>query len=255
MSVTIDLEGKTALVTGGATGIGAAIARALAEAGADIATTVNRRPADALRADLKKMGRRLLELPLDLSVLTPEKAQEALGMVEDSLGACDILVNNAGIIRRAPAVETDWADWKAVIDVNLHACWLLSQAFAARVLENKRSGRVIQVASLLSFQGGVTVPAYAASKHAVVGMMRAQANEWAGLGINVNAIAPGYIKTAATEALQQNPERNAAILDRIPANRWGTPDDIGGMAVFLASNLSTYVHGQVIAVDGGWMAR
>lgn len=255
MSVTIDLTGKTALVTGAATGIGAAIARALAEAGADIATTVNRRPADVLRADLEKVGRRLLEVPLNLSELTAEAAQNTLDEVQAELGACDILVNNAGIIRRAPAAETDWADWKAVIDINLHACWLLSQAVADRMLKEKRNGRIIQIASLLSFQGGITVPAYAASKHAVVGMMRAQANEWAGSGINVNAIAPGYIKTEATKALQQDAERNVAILGRIPANRWGEPEDIGGMAVFLASDLSTYVHGQVIAVDGGWMAR
>jgi 2-deoxy-D-gluconate 3-dehydrogenase len=172
----------------------------------------------------------------------------------EQLGRLDILVNNAGIIRRANAIETTPEDWQAVLDVNLTAVWALAQA-AAQVMLPQGGGKIINIASLLSFQGGIRVPAYTAAKHAVAGLTKALANEWAGRGINVNAIAPGYMATDNTQALRDDPERNRQILERIPAGRWGTPADMAGAVVFLAAPASAYIHGYTLAVDGGWLAR
>ncbi|QNM98875.1 2-dehydro-3-deoxy-D-gluconate 5-dehydrogenase KduD [Chitinimonas koreensis] len=246
------MQGQAALVTGGASGIGQAIAAALARAGADVAVTINSQPADATRRHVEAAGRRLHEVRADLG--RPEAAQRAVAETVAALGRLDIVVNNAGIIRRADAVEYAEEDWRAVLDLNLDAVWRLSQAAGSHMLAHG-GGKIVNIASLLSFQGGIRVPAYAASKHAVLGLTRALANEWAARGVNVNAIAPGYIATANTAALRADETRNRQILERIPAGRWGEPDDLAGAAVFLSSRAADYVHGQVLAVDGGWMAR
>lgn len=250
---TFSLEGKTALVTGGATGIGAAVAVALAEAGANLAMTVHNRPADEVVHAIDDLGRHCLPLAYDLSELTPERATALVDEIASELAPVDILVNNAGIIRRAPAAALAYADWQAVMKVNLEAVWLLSQAAGQHM--QTRGGKIITIASVLSFQGGLYVPAYTAAKHAVTGLTKALANEWAAHNINVNAIAPGYIRTANTRALQDDPERNQALLTRIPAGRWGEPRDLAGAAVFLASEAANYVHGTTLVVDGGWLAR
>lgn len=245
------LDGRVALVTGANTGIGQGIAVALAQAGADV-VLVGRSAMDETRALLAPMGRRVHEIRADLSSTAP-----LAGLVEETvanLGGLDILVNNAGIIRRADAVDYSEADWDAVIDTNLKSLFFLSQA-AGRHMIAKGAGKIINIASLLSFQGGIRIPAYTASKSGVAGLTRLLACEWAGKGVNVNAIAPGYFVTNNTEALRADAERNAAILGRIPAGRWGQPSDIGGAAVFLASNASDYVDGVVLPVDGGWLAR
>lgn len=236
------LAGQTALVTGAGSGIGQAIAVALAAAGAHVlaagrsscAQTVGLTGGEALQ--------------LDLSDPMAAKAVFAARPV-------DILVNNAGIIRRADSLEFTEADWDAVMDVNLKAVFFTTQAFARAALDRGTGGRVINIASLLSFQGGIRVPSYTAAKHGVAGITKLLANEWAGHGINVNAIAPGYIETANTEALRADPVRSAEILSRIPAGRWGRPEDIGAAAVFLAAPASAYVHGTILTVDGGWLAR
>jgi len=251
---SFSLQGKVALVPGGAGGIGQAIAVALARAGADVALTVNRSPADETCQTIKGLGKRCVALPLDLSALSPESAAAFRTQVEDELGPVDILVNNAGIIRRAPAAEHSFEDWSAVVQVNLNAVWLLSREIGAGMLARER-GKIINIASLLSFQGGITVPGYTSSKHAVAGLTKALANEWAARGVQVNAIAPGYIATDNTKALRENETRNRQILERIPAGRWGDAEDIAGAAVFLASSASNYVTGHVLAVDGGWLAR
>jgi 2-dehydro-3-deoxy-D-gluconate 5-dehydrogenase len=252
MNSQFSLLGRTALVTGGATGIGQAIATALAHAGADVAITVNRHPGTETRRAVEAAGRRCFAFEADLGNAA---AVEALPeCVMDDIGPIDILVNNAGVIRREAAERFADADWQEVTAVNLDAVWKLSQRFGCAMLAAGR-GRIINIASLLSFQGGVRVPAYAASKHAVLGLTRALANEWSAQGVTVNAIAPGYIETDNTAALRADPLRNRQILERIPAGRWGTPQDIGGTAVFLASDAAGYVSGQVLAVDGGWMAR
>jgi 2-deoxy-D-gluconate 3-dehydrogenase len=250
---SFSLEGKTALVTGGATGIGAAVAIAFAQAGANIALTVHNRPADEVIHTIDALNRHCLPLAYDLSELTPERANALFADIEQELAPVDILVNNAGIIRRAPAVDFTYEDWQAVMQVNLEAVWLLSQAAGSHM--QTRGGKIITIASVLSFQGGMFVPAYTAAKHAVTGLTKALANEWASHGINVNAIAPGYIRTANTRALQNDAERSQALLARIPAGRWGEPSDLGGAAVFLASDAANYVHGTTLAVDGGWLAR
>jgi 2-deoxy-D-gluconate 3-dehydrogenase len=251
----ISLSGQVALVTGGATGIGQAIAVGLAKAGADVAVTVNRRPAEDTTHAINEAGQQALALPCDLAKLDAQAAEELLEAVINGLGApVSILVNNAGIVRRAPAAEFSDEDWNAVMAVNLDATWRLAQAAGKQMLA-RGHGKIINVASLLSFQGGITVPAYTASKHAVAGLTKALANEWARQGVNVNAIAPGYIRTTNTQALQDNETRNRQILERIPAGRWGDPADIAGAAVFLASSLSDYVHGEILTVDGGWMGR
>jgi len=246
-----DLSGRVALVTGANTGLGQAIAAALAEAGADIAAAGRTTPSET-EAMVLAAGRRFIFLPADLS--SAEPAQRLVADTQARLGRLDILVNNAGTIRRAPAAETTTADWRQVIDVNLNSTWAVTRRIGAAMVE-RRSGKIVTIASLLSFQGGVTVPAYTASKHAVAGLTRALANEWGPAGVQVNAIAPGYISTDNTTDLRADPVREAAIRDRIPAGRWGRPEDVVGAAVFLASAAADYVNGHVLAVDGGWLAR
>jgi 2-dehydro-3-deoxy-D-gluconate 5-dehydrogenase len=246
------LQGLTALVTGAGTGIGAAIARSLAEAGADVACHGNRHEPRDTAADISKLGRRAVVLSGDLS--QPATPDQLVAATVDQLGALDILVNNAGIIRRSPAVDFSDDDWAAVLDVNLTATFRLCRA-AGRHMLGRGRGKIVNVASLLAFQGGITVPAYAASKGGVAQLTKALANEWAARGVNVNAIAPGYIRTDNTAALAANETRNRQILERIPAGRWGDPGDLGGAVVFLASRASDYVSGHVLVVDGGWMGR
>jgi 2-deoxy-D-gluconate 3-dehydrogenase len=247
------LDGRVALVTGGNRGLGQACATALAEAGADIAVLGRTEPAATLDR-VAALGRRARWVDCDLSLAGSDEFVEAVDSIVDGLGRLDILVNNAGIIHRAAAVDVTAADWTDVLTVNLDAVFRLSQA-AGRVMLAAGSGKVINIASMLSFQGGIRVPAYAAAKHAVVGITRALANEWAGAGVNVNAIAPGYMATDNTVALREDPERSRAIIERIPAGRWGTPHDLMGAVVFLASDAARYVHGAVVPVDGGWLAR
>jgi 2-deoxy-D-gluconate 3-dehydrogenase len=246
------LDGLAALVTGAGTGIGAAIARALAAAGADVACHGNKHVPDATAADIGKLGRRAAVLVGDL-----RDAATADALVEGTvreLGGIDILVNNAGTIRRSPAVDFSDDDWAAVVDVNLTAVFRLCRA-AGRRMVPRGGGKIVNISSLLAFQGGITVPAYAASKGGVAQLTKALANEWAGKGVNVNAIAPGYIHTDNTAALAADPVRNRQITERIPAGRWGEPADLGGAAIFLASRASDYVSGHVLVVDGGWMGR
>jgi 2-deoxy-D-gluconate 3-dehydrogenase len=246
-----DLTGCVALVTGANTGIGQGIAVALAEAGADLAL-VGRSPADQTADQVRALGRRAALIEADLSTIAPVE-----GVVERSLaelGGLDILVNNAGTIRRAEAVDFNEADWDEVVDTNLKGLFFLSQAAGRHMLAHGR-GKIINIASMLSFQGGIRVASYTASKSGVAGLTKLLANEWAAGGINVNAIAPGYIATNNTAALQADETRNRQILERIPAGRWGQPSDLAGAAVFLASSASDYVHGHVLAVDGGWLAR
>lgn len=247
------LTGRVALVTGASRGIGAAIAIALAEAGADVAVHGNRSPGEATARAVRAAGRRALELVGDLG--DPATPDRLVSETVAGFGALDILVNNAGIIRRAPTVDTTDEDWMAVVDVNLHSVFRLCRAAGRHMLAASRGGRIINIASLLSFQGGLNVPAYAAAKSAVAGLTKELSNEWAGRGIGVNAIAPGYIRTDNTEALQKDETRNRQILDRIPAGRWGEAADLGGAAVFLASPASAYVSGHILAVDGGWLGR
>ncbi len=247
------LDGKVALVTGVGRGLGAAMALALAEAGADIAGLYNSRHEET-QAAVEALGRRFLPVKCDLSEASTADLEAVIAQTTSALGKLDILVNNAGIIRRSPALDFSESDWDDVIQVDLKAVFFLSQ-FAARHMAQHDGGKIVQIASLLSYQGGITVPAYTAAKHGVAGLTRALANEWAAKGINVNAIAPGYFRTDNTQALQDNPERSKAILERIPANRWGQPDDLKGTVVFLASAASDYMHGTLISVDGGWLAR
>ena len=251
-----DLTGRVAAVTGANAGIGQGIALALAEAGADIAA-IGRTPATETAARIEALGRRCALVSADLSSIAPVGG--AIDAVVDALGRLDILVNNAGIIRREDALDFSEADWDAVIDTNLKAPFFLAQSAARHMTgwssQTGRRGKIINVASMLSFQGGVRVPSYTASKSGLAGLTKLLANEWAAKGINVNAIAPGYIATATTAALQADETRNRQILERIPEGRWGSPRDIGGAAVFLASSAADYVQGHILAVDGGWLAR
>jgi len=242
------LEGKTALVTGANTGLGQGIALGLAGAGADIIAVGRSAPTDT-RAQVEALGRRFRAISADLSSTAP-----IAGLVEEA-GPVDILVNNAGIIRRADALDFSEDDWDAVIDTNLKSAFFLTQAVARRWAAAGRGGKVINIVSMLSFQGGVRVPSYTASKSGLAGLTKLLANEWAAKGINVNAIAPGYFETNNTEALRADENRNRQIMERIPAGRWGRPEDLAGAAVFLASAASDYVHGTILAVDGGWLAR
>lgn len=251
MSALFDLTGRVAIVTGANTGIGQALAVALAEAGADVAL-VGRSPADETAEQVRATGRRAAVINADLSTIAP--VQDVVDRTIAELGGLDTLVNNAGIIRRADALDFSEEDWDAVIDTNLKSVFFLSQA-AARHMVTKGGGKIINIASLLSFQGGIRVPSYTASKSGVAGLTRLLANEWAPQGINVNAIAPGYIATNNTAALQADETRNRQILERIPAARWGQPSDLAGAAVFLASRASDYVQGHILAVDGGWLGR
>jgi 2-deoxy-D-gluconate 3-dehydrogenase len=248
----LDLTGKTAAVTGAGRGIGLAVARLLAAAGADVIGIGASMPEgdSPARAAVEAEGRVFTPIRTDLS----DHAQVA------ELGALlagrevDVLVNNAGTIRRAPAAEHSDADFDHVLDVNLRATWTLSRD-VGRAMLARGSGRIVNVASMLSFQGGITVPGYTASKSAVAGLTKALANEWAHRGVNVNAVAPGYVATDNTGALRADPDRNRSILDRIPAGRWAEPEDIAGAVLFLCSRAADYVHGVVLPVDGGWLAR
>ncbi|PZU93801.1 MAG: 2-deoxy-D-gluconate 3-dehydrogenase [Chelatococcus sp.] len=252
MSGPFDLSGRTALVTGANTGIGQGIAVALAAAGAKV-VAAGRSAMDETLARITEAGGTGLALQADLQ--QPGIAGRIVEQATALAGPLDILVNNAGIIRRADALDFSESDWDEVMNLNLKATFFLSQAFAKAALAEGRGGRIVNIASLLSFQGGIRVASYTASKSGLAGLTRLLACEWAQRGINVNAIAPGYIESNNTEALRADPERNAAILGRIPAGRWGRPSDIGGAAVFLASDAAAYVHGAIIPVDGGWLAR
>jgi 2-deoxy-D-gluconate 3-dehydrogenase len=252
LSTLFDLSGKVALVTGARTGLGQGMALALARAGADIAA-LGSSPMPETAEAIGQAGRRFHALEVDLS--QKFNAGEIVGSVVSELGGIDILVNNAGIIRRADLLDHSEEDWDAVLDVNLKSAFLLSQAVARHMVETKRPGRIINVASMLSYQGGIRVPAYTASKHGIAGLTKAMANELAPHGITVNAIAPGYMETDNTEALRNDTNRNAQISARIPTGRWGTPDDLATSVLFLASPASSYVTGITVPVDGGWLVR
>jgi len=251
MSSPFDLTGKVALVTGGSRGLGQGIARALAQAGADIAVAGMAKPSET-DAMVRGLGRRFVSIAADLGSIEP--VDRIVAETLAGAGRIDILVNNAGVIRREDAVDFTEKDWDDVMDVNLKSAFFLAQA-VGRVLIAQGSGKIINIASMLSFQGGVRVASYAASKSGIAGITRLLACEWAGKGVNVNAIAPGYMVTDNTEQLRADPQRSRAILARIPAGRWGESADIGGTAVFLASAASDYMHGAIIPVDGGWLAR
>jgi 2-deoxy-D-gluconate 3-dehydrogenase len=248
------LDNKVALVTGARRGLGQAMAIALAEAGADIVGLDRTPDYEAICTAVESLGRRFMHVTCNLETETVAGLNAIVKDIVRELGRLDILVNNAGIVRRKPALDYEEEDWDALLQVHLKAVFFLSQA-AARVMVEQGSGKIINIASMLSFQGGILVPPYAAAKSGVVGLTRALANEWAQLGINVNAIAPGYIETNNTAALRADEERNAAILARIPVGRWGKSHDLKGAVVFLASSASDYLHGATIPVDGGWLAR
>jgi 2-deoxy-D-gluconate 3-dehydrogenase len=247
------LDGQVALVTGASRGLGAAIACALAAAGADVALHANQRPASATADAIRLNGRRAELFTADLA--DRAAADRLMADTLTAFGRIDILVNNAGIIRRHVAAQHTDEEWDVVIEVNLSNVFRMCRAVGRHLLDQHRPGKIINVASLTSFQGGITVPGYAAAKGGLVQLTKALANEWASLGINVNAIAPGYMQTDNTAALRADALRNRQITERIPAGRWGTPEDLAGAAVFLASRASDYVHGHVLVVDGGWMGR
>ncbi len=247
------LDGKVALVTGAAQGLGQGMALALAEAGADIAG-LDRVGCEKTCEAVRALSRRYCESVVDLRTASVEDLKAVVARVVDEMGHIDILINNAGTIRRAPAVDFSEADWDDVLQINLKAAFFLAQA-VGRVMIAQGSGKIINTASMLSFQGGIIVPSYTASKSGLAGITRALANEWAKHNVNVNAIAPGYMATDNTAALRADPNRSTSILDRIPAGRWGTPDDLRGAVVFLASSASDYMHGAIIPVDGGWLTR
>ncbi len=247
-----NLSGKVAIVTGSSTGLGAGMAYGLAEAGADIVGIYN----NALPVNQEKieaLGRKFLGIKADLSTIEP--IQNIVDKAVETFGHVDVLVNNAGIIRRDESLDFTEDDWDAVMNVNLKSLFFLSQAVARQYVKQEGGGKIINIASMLSFQGGIRVPSYTASKSGVMGLTRLLACEWAQHNINVNAIAPGYMATDNTQALQDDPVRNKQILERIPAGHWGTPEDMQGTVVFLASDASKYVHGHTLAVDGGWLAR
>lgn len=247
------LDGKVAIVTGATTGLGQGIAVALAEAGADIACIDIADNFGETRSAVERSGRRFLAVRTDLGKV--ENIAPAVRQVRDHFGRIDILFNNAGIIRRTPCIDFSEKDWDDVLNLNLKTVFFLSQAVARVYTEQGTGGKIINTASMLSYQGGILVPSYTAAKSGVAGITKTMSNEWGVQGINVNAIAPGYFATAATEAIRKDEARNKSILDRIPAGRWGIPADLGGMAVFLASPASDYCHGTVYPVDGGWLAR
>lgn len=247
------LHDRIALVTGASTGLGAAIAIALAEAGAQVACHGNSRSPEATCDRIKSAGGVAHAISGDLS--KPETPSQLVDQTLERFGRIDILINNAGTIRRAPAAEYSDEDWAAVIEVNLSSVFRLSKLAGKQMIDRGEGGKIVNIASLLSFQGGITVPAYAASKGGVAQLTKALANEWAKHKINVNAIAPGYMRTANTAALQADETRNRQILERIPAGRWGEPDDLAGAALFLSSAASDYVNGHILVVDGGWLGR
>ncbi len=246
------LDSRVALVTGGNRGLGMGMAAALAEAGADVVSVQRSAEAPELAKRVRATKRSLLPLALDLG--DPDAAHRALDATLERFGRVDVLVNNAGIQRRAPATDFSATDWNAVLEVNVNAVFRFCQLIGREMVRQRR-GKIINVASLLSFQGGITVPAYTAGKHAVVGLTKALSNEWAPHGVNVNAIAPGYMDTDLNEALLADPLRSRAIGERIPAGRWGAAEDVAGATVFLASSASDYVHGHTLVIDGGWLAR
>lgn len=247
-----DIKDKVAIVTGANTGLGQAICVAYAKAGAKV-LGVARRSCAETKAKIDAIGGIFNECTADLSSTTP--IDNIIKTAIDLYGTVDILVNNAGIIKRADAVDVTEEDWDSVINVNQKVVFFLSQAFAKVVFGQNKKGKIINIASMLSYQGGIRVPAYCASKSAVIGFTRSLCNEWASKGINVNGIAPGYMETNNTEQIRSDSKRNDAILERIPQGRWGRPDDIAGAAIFLASAASDYINGFTIAVDGGWLAR
>lgn len=247
-----NLSGKVAIVTGCDTGLGQGMALGLAQAGCDI-VSVNRRIPEETAAGVKALGRRFFAIRADLSQQTA--IDSIIGQAVAEMGRVDILVNNAGTIRREDALSFSEKDWDDVMNLNLKSVFFLSQAVARQFIQQGQGGKIINIASMLSFQGGIRVPSYTASKSGVLGITRLLANEWAHHGINVNAIAPGYMATNNTQQLRDDEDRSKAILERIPAGRWGTPDDLQGPAVFLASSASDYINGYTLAVDGGWLAR
>ena len=246
------LDGKVAIVTGSARGLGRAMAEGLAEAGADI-TLVDILDMKETQQQIEKLGRRCVTIKADLS--SKDCVEEIVNTTVKKLGGIDVLVNNAGIIRRAPFVEFTEKDWDDVMNINIRTLFFLSQAVTKIFIKQGRGGKIINTASMLSFQGGILVPSYAASKSAVAGLTRLMANELAKQNINVNAIAPGYMATDNTAPIRADALRSKAILDRIPAGRWGNPDDLKGVVVFLASDASSYLYGSIIPVDGGWLTR
>jgi 2-deoxy-D-gluconate 3-dehydrogenase len=247
------LDGNVALVTGASRGLGQTMAIGLAEAGADIAG-LDLTGCDETCSQVEALGRRYHSIVCDLRDASVDHLNDIVSEVVRTLGRIDILVNNAGIIRRTPTLDFSEEDWDDVIQVNLKALFFLSQA-AARVMVEQGRGKIINIASLLSFQGGILIPSYTAAKSGVAGLTRLMANEWASKGVNVNAIAPGYMVTDNTAPLRADPQRAPKILERIPAGRWGEPDDLKGIVVFLASEASDYVHASIVPVDGGWLAR
>ena len=250
--VSFDLSGRTALVTGANTGLGQGMAVALAEAGADI-VLVGRSSPDETVKSIEALSRKAYDVRADL--MDAGAAGRIVSDAVSAAGGVDILVNNAGIIRRNEALEFTEKDWDDVMNVNIKSVFFLSQAFAKHCVAEGKPGKIINIASMLSYQGGIRVVSYTSSKSGVMGLTRILANEWAGHGINVNAIAPGYFATNNTKPLQADPKRNAEILGRIPAGRWGQPSDLGGAAVFLASDAANYVNGITLPVDGGWLSR
>jgi 2-deoxy-D-gluconate 3-dehydrogenase len=244
------VDNTIALITGGTKGMGRAMALALAEAGADVAVA-SRRPLKEVEDSVRGLGRRYVHVPADLT--RREDADSLIPVVERELGGVDILVNNAGIIRRHSAETYPQADWDATLEIDLSAAFVLSRTAGLRMLDKGR-GKIINVCSVLAFQGGINVVAYTAAKHGMAGLTKALANEWASRGVNVNAVAPGYIATELTEALQNDADRSKALIDRTPARRWGQPTDLAGAVLFLASPASDFIHGAVLPVDGGWLA-
>ncbi|MGM0983271.1 MAG: 2-dehydro-3-deoxy-D-gluconate 5-dehydrogenase KduD [Pseudomonadota bacterium] len=245
------LNGRVAMVTGCNKGLGQAMAVALAEAGADV-VGVNRSPAPETRTAVEALGRRFFDVEAALGKDSPA---EIVARALAAAGQLDILINNAGTIRRAPALEFSEEDWDDVVDINLKAAFFLAQQVARHLVERQAPGRIVNIASVLSFQGGIRVPSYTASKSGILGLTRLLANEWAAYGITVNAIAPGYMATDNTQALRDDKDRSAEILGRIPAGRWGKPEDLAGAVIFLCSPAAAYVNGHALAVDGGWLAR
>ncbi|MFW2542246.1 glucose 1-dehydrogenase [Primorskyibacter sp. 2E107] len=254
MSNPFDLTGRKALVTGGATGIGEGIALALAAAGADVVLTYRSHAPEETLDKIAALGVKGAAVKADFTGMDRAAAEEVVRFAREALGGLDILVNNAGIIHREDSTDMPLEDWRRVLSVNLDSVWLLSQA-AGRHMVAQGAGKIVIVSSVLATQGGLRVPAYAASKHAVTGLTRALCNEWAPHGVNVNAIAPGYTATDNTQALRDDPDRSRALLDRIPAGRFAEPHEIAGAAVFLASDAAAYCHGSTVTVDGGWLAR
>lgn len=246
------LHGKVAIVTGCNTGLGKSMATGLAQAGCDI-VAINRSEPRETAAEVIAQGRRFLSLKADLT--RQNELPSLLERAVEEMGHIDILVNNAGLIRRDEALDFSEQDWDEVMNVNIKTLFFLSQQVARQFIRQGRGGKIINIASMLSFQGGVRVPSYTASKSAVMGLTRALANEWAGHNINVNALAPGYMSTNNTEQLRNDEDRSAEILARIPAGRWGRPEDVMGPVIFLASEASSYINGYTLAVDGGWLAR